>query len=477
MDTHQLDKETYRDIIDTYFRAFETKDFSPVRFSSAIEFLSPISGNTFKGRDEVVRFLSSVVTRVTAVNILAIVVDYPQAAGVWQMTTTKGIQYTLHNYFRLDGEGLSYIWPMFDPKAIISIDAPEGKALMQWLRGTGYYETAAHVPQQPAGLTVSETGRLFVTMPRWLDKPDPSVAEVLPDGSLLAYPNVEMNQWDQQPGDSASNHFVCAQSVHAEGNNLWILDPAAPMFGDVVDAGPKLVQVDLQTDTVSRTFQFDASAAPVKSYLNDVRIADGHAFITDSGLGAIIVMNLATGHTRRLLEEHPSTKAEPGIHPVIEGNRWELADGTTPQVNSDGIAIDPSQEYLYYKALTGKTLYRVSISSLLDTTLSSSALAGKVEEVAKPGLTDGLEFDSDGNLYLSGIETNSILMLTKEGELKMIASAGDFLWPDSLTVSQQGDLLFTAGQFHRMPAFNSNVDKRTPPYSIFRLRLPHLNRR
>ena len=130
----KIDKERYRSIIETYFRAFGTRDFSPVRFSSQIQFLSPISGNTLKGREEVVQFLSGVVTRVSAVNILSTTVDYPTASGVWQMTTTKGTVYTLNNFFRLDDEGLVYIWPMFDPKAIL--ENPAG--LLQWLTGNGY---------------------------------------------------------------------------------------------------------------------------------------------------------------------------------------------------------------------------------------------------------------------------------------------------------------------------------------------------
>src|SRR5436853_607755 len=101
MSTTELDKEEYRTIIKTYFLAFGTHDFSTVRFSTDIEFLSPISGNTMKGRDEVVRFVSGVATRVAKVEILStqcdsgpradISVDFPLASGVWQMTTTKGV--------------------------------------------------------------------------------------------------------------------------------------------------------------------------------------------------------------------------------------------------------------------------------------------------------------------------------------------------------------------------------------------------
>ena len=134
----ELDKETYRQIIEEYFRAFGTGDFSNVHFSSQVQFLSPISGITMKGHDEIEPFVRGVSGRVSAVNIVSTAVDFPTASGVWQMTTTKGVQYTLHNFFRLDGEGLAYIWPMFDPKAVM--DDPPG--LVQWLTGQGYDDDA-----------------------------------------------------------------------------------------------------------------------------------------------------------------------------------------------------------------------------------------------------------------------------------------------------------------------------------------------
>src|SRR3712207_5179820 len=223
------------------------------------------------------------------------------------MTTTKGVQYTLHNFFRLDGEGLVYIWPMFDPKAVM--DDPPG--LLQWLTGSGYYDVAATTPKQLAGVTISRTGRIFVNIPRWIDEPTPSVAEVAADGSLVPYPSEALNAWDKTPGESASGHLVSVQSVVAdEEDALWILDPASPYFQAVVPGGPKLLKVDLSTNEVAHIYHFDEESAPVKSYLNDVRFAHGHAFMTDSGLGAIVVLDLATGNVRRLLESHPSTKAE-----------------------------------------------------------------------------------------------------------------------------------------------------------------------
>jgi sugar lactone lactonase YvrE len=81
--------------------------------------------------------------------------------------------------------------------------------------------------------------------------------------------------------------------------------------------GPKLVCVDLQTDTVVRTILFPTDVALPTTYLNDVRFdlrrgEAGTAYITDSsdsGPNGIIVVDLASGESWRRLHEHPATKA------------------------------------------------------------------------------------------------------------------------------------------------------------------------
>jgi small-conductance mechanosensitive channel len=129
-----MENEQYRKIIETYFQAFRSGDFSRVKFSPRLHFLSPLSGDTVNGPEAVVAFLLGVSSRVTEVNVLSTTVDYPTASGVWQMRTTKGTLYTLNNFFRLDEHGIAYVWPMYDPKAVMA--DPDG--LVRWLTGKGY---------------------------------------------------------------------------------------------------------------------------------------------------------------------------------------------------------------------------------------------------------------------------------------------------------------------------------------------------
>jgi DNA-binding beta-propeller fold protein YncE len=94
------------------------------------------------------------------------------------------------------------------------------------------------------------------------------------------------------------------QSVVVDDQDaLWVLDPASPKTEAVVRGGPKLVKIDLATNKVTQTITLDEKVAPERSYLNDVRLdtKTGHAFITESGTGAIIVVDLKSGKARRLL--------------------------------------------------------------------------------------------------------------------------------------------------------------------------------
>lgn len=111
------------------------------------------------------------------------------------------------------------------------------------------------------------------------------------------------------------------------------------------------------------------------------------------------------------------------------------------------------------------------VAALLEESLSLKALGNLVEKVAVTEPTDGLEFDKEGNLYMTSLEWNAIKVLRPDGKIEVVARATDFLWPDTITMSHDGDLLFSASQFHLMPAFNGDTDKRTPPYKVFRLKL------
>lgn len=323
-------------------------------------------------------------------------------------------------------------------------------------------KAVAVTEMQWTGIAVTADGRIFVNFPRWSDAVPVSVAEMLADGTLVPFPDEEWNRWEE--GLEPQEHFVCVQSVYADDEGtLWILDPASPQLAGVVAGGPKLLKVDVNTREVLQQIAFSDEVAPAASYLNDVRVDTGRdvAYITDSGAGALVVVDLTTGESRRVLDGHPSTRAEE-VTLTIGGRPWVRPDGNRPQIHADGIALDPSRDYLYFQALTGHTLYRVPTASLLDAELPAVDLGAEVETVAAPGAADGLAFDAAGNLYLTSLEHDAIRRLTPAGEVEVVVQDPRISWPDSLAVAGDGSLYFTTSQIHLGP---------TPPepYRIFQI--------
>ncbi len=330
-------------------------------------------------------------------------------------------------------------------------------------------EVASFPNQRVTGVAVSQkTGRIFVNFPNWSDDHTISVAEVV-NGSPKPFPNEEWNK----PGDPAS-HFVCVQSVVVDDQeNLWILDPAAPKMKEIVKGGPKLVKVELRTNEVVQEIPFGEDVAPRKSYLNDVRIdtRSNKAFITDSGTGAIVVVDLKTGKARRLLHQHSSTQPEKDVRLAVDGK--ELIDQekkSPPQIASDGIALQMGEGYLYYHALTGHTLYRVKTRDLADETLSEKNLESKVENVGDTPAADGMLEAPDGSIYLTDIEGGAVVHwdpLTKN--IEPVIADKELLWPDTLSWGPHRDLYVTASQIENMPRFNNGVSRRTEAYKLFKI--------
>ncbi|HEY6768128.1 MAG TPA: L-dopachrome tautomerase-related protein [Candidatus Sulfotelmatobacter sp.] len=321
---------------------------------------------------------------------------------------------------------------------------------------------------QITGIAVSKSGRLFVNFPRWSDRYLYAVVEVAPDGSAKPFPDEHWNQWDLKP-QNAAKQFVCVQSVVVDGSDvLWVLDPAAPMLATVVPGGPKLVKINLKTNQVERIFAFGSDTIKSNTYLNDVRFDNQRhtAYITDSGPGGLIILDLDTGKAHRALDGDRSVLAEAGVRIVVDGKEL-LAFGKSPQFNSDSIALSPDGQYLYYKPITAKSLYRIKTDILRDSMASAAKISAAVEKVGDIFPTDGFWMDSVGNLYLSNVTHDAVGRRSPEGKIETIISDPRLQWPDSFAQGADGTIYVSASHINDSPTFNKGKSTRTQPYGVF----------
>jgi len=332
----------------------------------------------------------------------------------------------------------------------------------------------------PTGVTVSQTGRVFVCYPHWGDPVPFTVAEVK-NGRAVAYPNAQVNKIDK------AHPAACLYSVQSvvvdPKNRLWALDTGSVDLGPNVPGGPKLVCMDLRTNTITRNISFPRSVVTPGTYLNDIRFdlrrgKAGMAFITDSGAkspNGIILVDLATGRSSRRLGGHPSVKPVVNFRPVVEGQvLMERKHGLSPQsvkFASDGIAIGDDGRTLYYCPLASRKLYSVSIGAMADQGKSEGAVEKTVKDLGVKGMSDGMETDAEGRLYVTDCEHARIKRGRPGGPYTTLAQAPTIYWMDTMSVANNGYLYFTANELQRQGRYHNDKDLRVKPYRLYRVKV------
>jgi sugar lactone lactonase YvrE len=340
-------------------------------------------------------------------------------------------------------------------------------------RAEAVLQQAAQFEHQVTGVTVSEQGRVFVNFPRWTEDSPVSVAEVMKDGSLRPYPDAQWNAWRNVRRDELdpARHWVCVQSVVADGRgSVWVVDPAAPAVDGIVPGGPKLVRIDLATDRIAQVIQFGQDVAIPGSYLNDVRFSkDGkYAYLTDAGQrGALVVVDLASGKARRVLDGHPSTQPEKGVVVHTDGKPLRYPDGRPVLFAADSIALSSDGAWLYYKALTGTTLYRIQTAALTGSGLAGEDVSSRVQPFGKLEPTDGFWIGrGTDTLYITSIQDNAIkardLAQGPGGAVRTVVQDPRLRWPDTFSQGPDGSLYVTTSRIQDSAFFNRDAPLALP---------------
>lgn len=317
------------------------------------------------------------------------------------------------------------------------------------------------------GVAIDSNNRLFADFPRFDNRSNPSLVEIKSDGSQVPYPGGEWNNW--QPGKDPATHFVSLNAVYinSEDNHLWVVDAGAPYNGPDLDGAAKIVEIDLASDNIVNVFPFNRDVAPKGSQLNDLRIKGDMVYITESGLGKILILNRQTGKIRCLLADSKLTKADPEIKPVKNGRKLKDENGKVPQTHADQIELSPDGTILYFMSPFGPNLYKVATADLLNESLTGVELEKRVSIDRKLAPVGGLVMDRQGNMYLSEVLTQSIRCQGQDKNTRWVITDPRLIGPDAYSIAANGTIYVIASQIVQMPKMQQGEDLRKPPYYIF----------
>lgn len=312
--------------------------------------------------------------------------------------------------------------------------------------------------QQVTGVSVSDSGRIFVNFPRWRKNVTNSVIEVKANNQTRSYPNGAWNSWGiGQP--VVADKFVGVQSLVAFEDHLYILDTRSQLFEKVFDA-PRVFVFDLNTDALIRTYILEENSYHPDSYINDLRVdkKNNKIYLTDSGHAGLVLLDIDSGKSRRILNNHKSTSAEQS-YLTFGDKKWENT------VHSDGIALNSQNNRLYYHALTAYSLYSISTESLqLE---DEKQIEKNIKFEAKTAAPDGMIFDKAGNLYFADLENNKIQYRKPDGSIHTLIEGSGIKWADTFSI-YDNYLYFTNSRINEV---TEDISKMT--FTLNKIKLPY----
>lgn len=325
------------------------------------------------------------------------------------------------------------------------------------------FEVVAELPAEtpPGNIAVGPDGRIFFSVHEFYGQPL-KVVELLADGSTRPYPNAD---WAYAPMDHNDNGLfgVLGLNVDAQGI-LWMLDTSGK------DRAGRLVAWDTQTEQLHKVIYLAKPIIKAGSFLNDLAIDSHHQaiYIADTGLSAMIVVDLKTGTARRVLEGSIVTQAE-DIDMVIDDNVVELG-GQPARLGINPITIDHRSEYVYFGAMNGTQLYRVRTGDLLNRSLKGKELLQQVELYGSKPISDGITIDNAGHVYITSITDNSIGMVTPAGDYKPLITDTTLSWPDGFATGSDGYIYATINELQRSPVLNQGENRSQGLFKVIKFK-------
>lgn len=343
------------------------------------------------------------------------------------------------------------------------------------------YEVIARIsPPDPdmSGIAVSSDNRVFLGFPRHADNHTAYALAELVNGKPVPYPSREYVYPSAKP---YREWLVSPHGMYMDRHDvLWVLDDGKrAKINEIPEGAAKVVAIDIRTKKIVHTLVIGRPILSSDAHYNDLRVdlmhgSQGTVYIANSGFGerySLVVIDVATGKTREVLLDHPSTSPEPAFMAFLEGRPHvgDMKKQSFPQGGADGIALSPDSRKLYWTTISGKTLYSIATDTLSNFALAEHVLENAVVKEGQHPACDGLAEDEQGNIYFGAFEQLSIVKRSPDGQYHLMAHDADrFGWPDGLAY-RNGYVYVTLGQWNRLASFNNGTDLRKPPYLVIRI--------
>jgi sugar lactone lactonase YvrE len=320
-------------------------------------------------------------------------------------------------------------------------------------------KTVVTSPEPIGNVATSSTGRLFYTLHPEARPPGPRLWEWV-DGEAQPFPDLETQE-----------RFHTPLGLTVQGATLWVID-----HGHHAWDGARLFALDLGSGEVKLEHRFDASVAPVGSFLQDLQVTDDGQLVVIADASfvrqdpALVVFEPATGRAVRRLSGFSGVRAQSWeIRNPIRAMRF-FGGLVGFRVGVDGLALTPDENYLYFGAMTHDTMYRIPVEALRDLDRDDARVEAAAVAIGPKPLSDGLSADQHGYVLITDVEHGAIVRQAPNGTLTTLVQSTALRWPDALSFGPHGELYVADSAIPHLVLQSRAHIRAQGPYHVYRFR-------
>ncbi|MCJ2181267.1 hypothetical protein MTR62_00870 [Novosphingobium sp. 1949] len=344
--------------------------------------------------------------------------------------------------------GLTFSASVLPMNASLAAQTPSGPGRAPAAGQAADFRIATRSPSPVNAIAVNPAGTLFLGLPRLSqDAATPSVVRVEEDGTLAPFPGGAWNAWT--PGASGVDAFVMVNALHVfDDGTLWVVDQGTADGREPQAGAQKLIRFDPRTGSLLSVLRFAADILPSGARLGDLRIHDQMLYVTDAGLGAIIVHDLVANRTIRRLSGQGDA--------LVKGARIELS--------ADGL-------WLYVLAPDG-AVRRIATAALANPRFDDARLVSLIEPIASAPGIGGSAMDTQGNLYLCDPQDHGVAVLFADGSRRDLVRDARLSRPAGLFIDGKRRLYSVASPIAPKPSHGEGGDAAKAPCLVLVMDLP-----
>lgn len=322
----------------------------------------------------------------------------------------------------------------------------------------GTLEIVTEMDINPGNVAMSKDGRIFTTI-HPMRATNLQLVEVTGKTSYSAFPDAQVQSTTNTKSDDKLDTPLGV--IFDNNNRLWVID-AGINIGKT-----RLFAYNITTKEQLYRFDIPEDLAPNTSFVQDLAIDEknGFAYLADFGNPGIIIVDIKNGSFRKFTDL--KTMKSEDINMVIDGNVQHFM-GSPARIGLNPITLSSNREMLYYGAMNGTKWYQIPTSPIRNG-VNDEVLTKKIALAGKKPISDGAATDDLGNHYFTNLGNNSIDVLTKKGELKVLKKDTLLDWADNIRTHKNW-LYIAVNQLHKTPAFTGGEDISKQPFRILRLK-------